>query len=33
MIFWLKDSKDGIIKIEDKKWNNYFYLANDNILN
>jgi DNA polymerase-2 len=33
MIFWLKDSKDGIIKIEDKKWNNYFYLANDNISN
>lgn len=33
MIFWLKDSKDGIIKIEDTKWNNYFYLANDNISN
>ena len=33
MIFWVKDSKNNTIKIEDTKWNNYFYLATNNTSN
>ena len=33
MIFWIKDSKNNTIKIEDTKWNNYFYLASNNTSN
>ena len=29
IVFWLKDIKNNIFKVEDTKWNNYFYIASD----